>query len=70
MVVVREGERLVLVNTVRLNDAGLEALDALGTVTDTIRVHIALRPVRYVRTIVAGITHTVLVTIFLQAIGH
>ncbi len=38
MTIVREGERLVLVNTVRLNDAGLAALDALGKVTDVIRV--------------------------------
>lgn len=38
MVVVREGERLVLVNTVRLDDAGLAALDALGTVTDVVRL--------------------------------
>jgi hypothetical protein len=38
MTVVREGERLVLVNTVRLDDAGLAALDALGRVTDVIRI--------------------------------
>lgn len=38
MVVVREGERLVLINTVRLNEAGLEALDTLGTVTDVVRL--------------------------------
>ncbi len=38
MVVVREGARLVLINTVRLDDAGLEALDKLGKVSDVIRV--------------------------------
>jgi hypothetical protein len=38
MQVVREGERLVLVNTVRLDDAGLAELDKLGKVTDVIRV--------------------------------
>jgi len=38
MQVVREGERLVLVNTVRLDDAGLAALDKLGKVTDVIRI--------------------------------
>ncbi len=38
MTVVREGERLVLVNTVRLDDAGLAALDALGRVTDVVRL--------------------------------
>jgi hypothetical protein len=38
MVVVRTGERLVLVNTVRLDDAGLEALDRLGKVTDVVRL--------------------------------
>jgi hypothetical protein len=38
MVVVREGERLVLLNTVRLDDAGLAALDALGKVTDVLRL--------------------------------
>lgn len=38
MVVVREGERLVLVNTVRLDPAGLAALDALGRVTDVLRL--------------------------------
>jgi hypothetical protein len=38
MTVIREGERLVLVNTVRLDDAGLKALDALGRVTDVIRL--------------------------------
>jgi hypothetical protein len=38
MTIVREGERLVLVNTVRLDDAGLQALDKLGKVTDVIRL--------------------------------
>lgn len=38
MTVVRRGDRLVLVNTVRLDDAGLAALDKLGKVTDIIRL--------------------------------
>ncbi len=38
MTIVKEGERLVLVNSVRLDDAGLAALDALGRVTDVIRL--------------------------------
>lgn len=38
MTVVVEGDRLVLVNTVRLDDAGLAALDKLGRVTDVIRI--------------------------------
>ena len=38
MTIVREGERLVLVNSIRLDEAGLAALDALGKVTDVIRV--------------------------------
>jgi hypothetical protein len=38
MTVVREGERLVLVNTVRLHEGGLAALDRLGKVTDVIRL--------------------------------
>jgi hypothetical protein len=38
MTVIRVGERLVLVNTVRLDDAGLAALDKLGKVTDIVRV--------------------------------
>lgn len=38
MTVVREGERLVLVNSVRLSDEGLAGLDALGKVTDVIRL--------------------------------
>lgn len=38
MTIVKEGDRLVLVNSVRLGDAGLEALDALGKVTDVLRL--------------------------------
>jgi hypothetical protein len=38
MTIVREGERLVLVNSVRLDPAGLASLDALGKVTDVIRL--------------------------------
>jgi hypothetical protein len=38
MTVVREGGRLVLVNTVRLDEEGLAKLDALGKVTDVIRI--------------------------------
>lgn len=38
MTIVREGQRLVLVNSVRLDDAGLAKLDALGKVTDVIRL--------------------------------
>jgi len=38
MTIVREGERLILINTVRLNDEGLAALDRLGKVTDVIRL--------------------------------
>ena len=38
MTVVREGERLVVINSVRLDDDGLRALDALGKVTDVIRL--------------------------------
>lgn len=38
MVVVRQGERLVLVNSVRLDDAGLAALDRLGKVSDVVRL--------------------------------
>jgi hypothetical protein len=38
MTIVREGERLVLVNSVRLDDAGLAALDALGKVSDVVRL--------------------------------
>jgi hypothetical protein len=38
MTILREGERLVLVNSLRLDEAGLAALDALGRVTDVIRL--------------------------------
>ncbi len=38
MVVIRQGSDLVIVNSMRLNDAGLAALDALGKVTDVIRI--------------------------------
>ena len=38
MTVIREGARLVLVNSVRLNEAGLAQLEALGTVSDVIRL--------------------------------
>lgn len=39
MTIFRErGDRLVLVNTVRLGDRGLAALDALGKVTDIVRI--------------------------------
>lgn len=38
MTVVREGERLIVVNSVRLDEAGLAALDRLGKVTDVVRL--------------------------------
>jgi hypothetical protein len=38
MTIVREGERIVLVNCVRLDEAGLASLDALGKVTDLVRL--------------------------------
>ncbi|MCP8900661.1 hypothetical protein [Gilvimarinus xylanilyticus] len=38
MTVVRDGDRLILINTVRLNDEGLAQLERLGTVTDVIRL--------------------------------
>lgn len=38
MTVIVEDDRLILVNTVRLDEAGLAALDALGRVTDVIRI--------------------------------
>ncbi len=38
MVVIRQGDGLVIVNSLRLNDAGLAALDALGKVTDVVRL--------------------------------
>ena len=38
MTVVRDGEALTLVNTVRLDDDGLAALDRLGKVTHVVRI--------------------------------
>jgi hypothetical protein len=38
MTIVREGERLVLVNSVRLGEPGLAQLDKLGKVTDVLRL--------------------------------
>jgi hypothetical protein len=38
MTVVREGGRLVLINSVRLSDDGMVALEALGKVTDVVRL--------------------------------
>jgi hypothetical protein len=38
MTIIREADRLVLVNTVRLDEKGLSALDRLGKVTDVIRL--------------------------------
>jgi hypothetical protein len=38
MTVVHRGGRLVLINSVRLDDAGLAALDKLGKVTDVVRL--------------------------------
>jgi hypothetical protein len=38
MTVVREGDRLTLINTVRLDDAGLAALERLGKVTNVVRL--------------------------------
>lgn len=38
MVVVRDGERLIIVNSVRLSDEGLAELDKLGKVTDVVRL--------------------------------
>lgn len=38
MTVVREGERLIIINSVRLDDEGLAELDKLGKVTDVIRL--------------------------------
>jgi hypothetical protein len=38
MTVVREGTKLVVFNSIRLNDDGLAKLESLGTVTDVIRV--------------------------------
>lgn len=38
MVIVREGTELILINTLRLNEAGLKRLDSLGKVTHVIRL--------------------------------
>lgn len=38
MTIVRDGERLILINTVRLGSEGLAELDRLGRVTDVIRL--------------------------------
>jgi hypothetical protein len=38
MTVVREGKRVILINSVRLTDEGLKKLDKLGQVTDVIRL--------------------------------
>jgi len=38
MTVVRDGERLIVVNSVRLSDEGMAELDKLGRVTDVVRL--------------------------------
>ena len=38
MTVLREGGRLVLINSVRLDEAGLAALEALGSISDVLRI--------------------------------
>jgi len=38
MTVVREGEQLTIINSVRLNEEGLAALDLLGTVVNVVRI--------------------------------
>jgi len=38
MIIVREGDRLILINSVRLNEQGLAQLDQLGKVTDVVRL--------------------------------
>lgn len=38
MTLVRDGERLIVVNSVRLDEAGLAELDKLGKVTDVVRL--------------------------------
>jgi hypothetical protein len=38
MTVVRDGERLIIINSVRLGDEGLAELDKLGKVTDVVRL--------------------------------
>lgn len=38
MVIIRHGSELTLINTVRLNDAGLQKLESLGKVTHIVRI--------------------------------
>jgi hypothetical protein len=38
MVIIRNGHQLSLINTVRLDDAGLAVLDRLGKVTNVVRI--------------------------------
>jgi hypothetical protein len=38
MVIIRDGKKLTLINTLRLNEEGLKALDKLGTVTNVVRL--------------------------------
>ncbi|MCG7920967.1 MAG: hypothetical protein N0C81_15545 [Candidatus Thiodiazotropha lotti] len=38
MIIVRDGDRLIIINSVRLSDDGLSELDQLGKVTDVIRL--------------------------------
>ncbi len=38
MIILRHGSELSLINTIRLDDAGLKALDALGKVTHVLRI--------------------------------
>lgn len=38
MVIVREGDRLIIINSIRLSESGLAAIEKLGKVTDVIRL--------------------------------
>lgn len=38
MVIIRDGQKLTLINTLRLNEEGLKALDKLGKVTNVVRL--------------------------------
>ncbi len=38
MIVIREGDKLTIVNSVRLDEPGLAALDALGTLVNVVRI--------------------------------
>lgn len=38
MIIIRHGSALTLINTVRLNDRGLQQMDALGTVSHIVRI--------------------------------